>query len=164
MNHPNIVRYHTSWVETDEQSQSFTDTDEGSTQPTETETDDSSDQSDPPSDFDEDVDSAPGNDLDMDLGLDDIDDFDFLSVGHSKSVSYPSIHFGNEDDASRPGSTVANSPAASRHGTRGSSPALVPKHVRTLYIQVRSFHPVGGHRLTPVADGVRREAHSQGSD
>jgi hypothetical protein len=32
------------------------------------------------------------------------DDLDFLSVGHaqSRSMSYPSIHFGNEDDPSRP--------------------------------------------------------------
>ena len=54
MNHPNIVRYHTSWVETDDHPQSFADTDEASTQPTETERDNSSDPSDPPSSFDED--------------------------------------------------------------------------------------------------------------
>lgn len=78
-----------------------------------------------------------GHELDMDLGLDDVD---FLSVGHSKSASYPSIHFGNEDDAS----TAANSPVVSsrpvavRGLSRAGSP-VPPKYVRTLYIQVRHF-------------------------
>lgn len=131
-----IVRYHTAWVE-NELPSSF-DFDDTSTQQTdtetETETDDASTSS-GASDFDRDDDSSPGHDLDIDLGLDDLDDIDFLSVGHSKSMSYPSIHFGNEDDESRPASTVANSPAMSRVATRTTSPA-VPKQVRTLYIQM----------------------------
>lgn len=115
---------------------SLFDYDDTSTQQTdtETETDDASTSSEP-SDFDRDEDSSPGHDLDIDLGLDDLNDIDFLSVGHSKSMSYPSIHFGNEDDESRPASTVANSPAMSRVATRTTSPA-VPKQVRTLYIQM----------------------------
>lgn len=99
--------------------------------------DDSEDEE--PSDFDEDSNpSRPGDDLDIDLGLDDLDDLDFLSVGHSKSVSYPSIHFGNEDDPSTNGQ---NSPALSRPATRAVSPVPVasPKQTRTLYIQVSSL-------------------------
>lgn len=128
-----IVRYHTSWVETDEQPTPF-DNDDSSTQQTETDGDDTSTSS-GPSDFDRDEDSSPGHDLDIDLGLDELNDMDFLSVGHSKSISYPSIHFGNEDDESRPASTAANSPAISRAATRAASPAMI-KQVRTLYIQM----------------------------
>lgn len=75
----------------------------------------------------------------MDLGEPDFDDADPFSVGHSKSVSYPSIHFGNEDDASTPGST---SPVQSRQGTRVSTPVIAPspKQTRTLYIQVSVLH------------------------
>ncbi|KAM0750676.1 Serine/threonine-protein kinase [Meredithblackwellia eburnea MCA 4105] len=154
MNHPNIVRYHTSWVETDENPQA-TDTDaesqltgtetgesrEISTEEGSTEEDaasDSEDDSEEPSDFEDDG-LATGHHLDIDLGLDDFDDNDFLSVGHSKSVSYPSIHFGNEDDVSRAGSTAANSPVISRRpSVRPLSPtgSPVPRFVRTLYIQM----------------------------
>lgn len=135
---PSIVRYHTSWVETDEQGPSFDD--DSSTQETETETDESASHSNDPSEFDssEEGDSFPGNDLDIDLGLDDLDDTDFLSVSHSKSVSYPSIHFGNEDDPSRPGSTAANSPMLrSKAATRVSTPVdAISKSARTMYIQM----------------------------
>ncbi|GAA6058806.1 hypothetical protein JCM10212_001922 [Sporobolomyces blumeae] len=166
MNHPNIVRYHTSWTEVDETfntyasdgaSQSGTGTGTGFTSElatTESESNDESetsteqgsgsdsDSSDSNVDFDSD--SEPGPEFDMDIN-DDFDDIDFLSVGHaqSRSVSYPSIHFGNEDDPSRPGSSAAPSPVAqSKRGTRASSPVqqnLVPsppKQRRTLYIQM----------------------------
>ena len=138
-----IVRYHTSWVEADEHSQEI-DTDAESTQPTETtqttsDPSQASTPSDSASDFDEeDTDEYDGGDLDIDLGLDELN-MDFLSVGHSKSISYPSIHFGNEDDAS-----VANTPVESRNATRASSP-IIPgrqsplKRVRTLYIQVSTL-------------------------
>ncbi|KAL8287446.1 hypothetical protein RQP46_003304 [Phenoliferia psychrophenolica] len=124
MNHPNIVRYHTSWVETDENPQNL-DTDNESTALTGTDTgrtesssgasahssnSNSDSDSNSDADFDSDGSAAPGAELDLDLGLDDFDDADFLSVGHSKSVSYPSIHFGNDEDDSRAGSTAANSP------------------------------------------------------
>jgi len=146
MNHPNIVRYHTAWTETTETedpSNAFSELDT-STQPSgttqETSTDDSSDE-DGPSEFDSDSESSarPGDDLDMDLGLDDLDDEDFLSVGHSKSMSYPSIHFGNEGDASTNGQT---SPVMSKPTSRIASPAVVssPKQTRTLYIQVSWSH------------------------
>lgn len=131
-----IVRYHTSWVETDEQPLTF-DYEDSSTQQTDTTgTEDDTSNSSGPSDFDRDEDSSPGHDLDIDLGLDDLNNVDFLSVGHSKS--FPSIHFGNEDDESRPASTVANSPAMSRAATRTTSPIAI-KQVRTLYIQVISL-------------------------
>ncbi|KAI5477498.1 hypothetical protein MNV49_006345 [Pseudohyphozyma bogoriensis] len=146
MNHPNIVRYHTSWVETDENPSSF-DPDAESTQftssaATETESGDVNDtssnssDSEAPSDFDEDEHPmAPGDELDMDLGLDDLDDVDFRSIGHSKSVSYPSIHFGNEDDASRP-STAENSPVMSKRASRVASPtAASPVPKRMEYVE-----------------------------
>jgi translation initiation factor 2-alpha kinase 4 len=171
MNHPNIVRYHTSWTEVDETFNSFpgiegasesgtgtgtgftselgtTDsgTQEGSDSEssTEQESGSDSDSSDSVVDFDED--SSPGADLDMDFG-DDLDDIDFLSVGHaqSRSVSYPSIHFGNEDDPSRPGSSNGTSAVASKKSTRASTPnqpvavPTPPKQRRTLYIQVTHF-------------------------
>lgn len=149
-----IVRYHTAWTEYEDLPQTYSADQDTSTQLTETlssrvaveSTDDNeddssaSDTSDPASDFDEDDEAhsgRPGDDLDIDLGLDDLDDMDFLSVGHSKSVSYPSIHFGNEDDPSTNGD---NSPAVlSKRATRTSSPVVAPspKHTRTLYIQVR---------------------------
>ncbi|ORY86753.1 kinase-like domain-containing protein [Leucosporidium creatinivorum] len=146
MNHPNIVRYHTAWTETTETedpANAFSEVDT-STQPSgntlATSTDDSQDDTsddDGPSEFDSDSDSSvrPGDELDMDLGLDDLDDEDFLSVGHSKSVSYPSIHFGNEGDASTNGQT---SPVMSKPTSRISSPVVVssPKQTRTLYIQM----------------------------
>ncbi|SGY15170.1 BQ5605_C013g07278 [Microbotryum silenes-dioicae] len=157
MNHPNIVRYHTAWTETEDVSQSSYVIDgEGSTQPTadisapstesvstanEATGDSNSDDDSDPVDFDSDDDDAaatPGHELDIDLGLDDLDDVDFLSAGHSKSVSYPSIHFGNEDNASTDGRI---SPAVSRHSkhsTRYNSPVILatPKQTRTLYIQM----------------------------
>ena len=149
MNSNSIVRYHTSWVEADEHSQEI-DTDAESTQPTETTqsaTDPSqaSTPSDSASDFDEEENDEHGLDLDIDLGLEELD-MDFLSVGHSKSISYPSIHFGNEDDAS-----VANTPVESRDATRASSPVLPGrqsplKRVRTLYIQVSATTLAGGGR------------------
>lgn len=166
MNHPNIVRYHTSWTEVDETFNSFpgmdgashsgtgtgtgftsdlgttdTDTHESDTESS-TEHESDSDSSDSVVDFDED--SSPGADLDMDFG-DDLDDTDFLSIGHaqSRSISYPSIHFGNEDDPSRPGSSNGTSPALpSKKSTRASTPnqpltvPTPPKQRRTLYIQV----------------------------
>ncbi|KAK4057521.1 eukaryotic translation initiation factor 2-alpha kinase [Microbotryomycetes sp. JL221] len=145
MNHPNIVRYHTAWTETEGPS-SFggaSDTDI-STQPTETTdrriaTDNGDDTDSGPDEFDEDSASTrPADDLDIDLGLDDLDDLDFLSVGHSKSVSYPSIHFGNEGDPSTNGQ---NSPVLSKRGTASSKQmeplqAQSPKQTRTLYIQM----------------------------
>ncbi|KAK4700699.1 eukaryotic translation initiation factor 2-alpha kinase 4, partial [Phenoliferia sp. Uapishka_3] len=151
MNHPNIVRYHTSWVETDENpsnldtdgesSTQLTGTETGSNLPTSSDDDSSSAHSDDPSEFDSDSDDdhlAPGHELDIDLGLEEFDD-DFLSVGHSKSISYPSIHFGNEEDEA---STAANSPVVGRseRATRVNSPANAgspgPRYVRTLYIQM----------------------------
>ncbi|GAA5881509.1 hypothetical protein JCM16303_005683 [Sporobolomyces ruberrimus] len=166
MNHPNIVRYHTSWTEVDETFNSFpgmdgashsgtgtgtgftsdlgttdTDTHESDTESS-TEHESDSDSSDSVVDFDED--SSPGADLDMDFG-DDLDDTDFLSIGHaqSRSISYPSIHFGNEDDPSRPGSSNGTSPALpSKKSTRASTPnqpltvPTPPKQRRTLYIQM----------------------------
>lgn len=175
MNHPNIVRYHTSWTEVDETFGSFsaadgtsqsgtgtgtgftselasTDTDNSALEDDDeisTEHDTDSDSSDEVVDFDSD--SSPGADLDIDFG-DDLDDIDFLSVGHahSRSVSYPSIHFGNEDDPSRPGSSKAPSPAGpSKKGTRASTPIQPltvpspPKQRRTLYIQA-SPHSLPG--------------------
>ncbi|BGP00473.1 eukaryotic translation initiation factor 2-alpha kinase [Rhodotorula toruloides] len=157
MNHPNIVRYHTSWTSFDDPVPSFDalgsgttldsntgtqtlSTTDASTQPS-TENDDSgSDDSDSVVDFDED--STPG-DFDMDFGDELEDNLDFLSVGHaqSQSVSYPSIHFGNEDDPSRPGSE-RGSPGLSRAGfskppTKASTPvSTTPKQSRTLYIQM----------------------------
>jgi translation initiation factor 2-alpha kinase 4 len=73
--------------------------------------------------------------MDMDLGLDELNDMDFLSVGHAKSVSFPSIHFGLDDDPS----THENSPIESKRSTRASSPAVTTtsaRHIRTLYIQM----------------------------
>ncbi|GAA5903465.1 serine/threonine-protein kinase GCN2 [Sporobolomyces salmoneus] len=168
MNHPNIVRYHTSWTEVDEAFGSFpegegasqsgtgtgtgftselgtTDSSTQESEETESSTEQESDSdssSDSVVDFDED--SSPGAELDMDFG-DDLDDIDFLSVGHaqSRSVSYPSIHFGNEDDPSRPGSSNGTSPKnPSKKSTRASTPnqpvatPTPPKQRRTLYIQM----------------------------
>ncbi|GAA5975630.1 hypothetical protein JCM11641_003551 [Rhodosporidiobolus odoratus] len=58
-----------------------------------------SDETDSAVDFDEDS-GTPGAELDIEFGMDDFDSVDFLSVGHahSRSVSYPSIHFGDDDD------------------------------------------------------------------
>ncbi|BGP13397.1 hypothetical protein JCM10213_008556 [Rhodosporidiobolus nylandii] len=142
MNHPNIVRYNASWVETDETFPSFplvgspnpgetgstfettdpsasrTDTTEESTE--DGEDSDDSDDSDSVVDFDED--STPGADLDMDFGSSGFDDIDFLSVGHahSHSVSYPSIRFGNDDSDGESTSEAASSrngsPVISKRG------------------------------------------------
>ncbi|GAA5975545.1 hypothetical protein JCM5350_002643 [Sporobolomyces pararoseus] len=171
MNHPNIVRYHTSWTEVDETFNSFSGIEgasesgtgtgtgftseaattdsgtqdsgtQGSESESSTEQESDSDSSDSVVDFDED--SSPGADLDMDFG-DDLDDIDFLSVGHaqSRSMSYPSIHFGNEDDPSRPNSSDGtNSAVPSKKTTRASTPnqpvvaPTPPKQRRTLYIQM----------------------------
>lgn len=131
MNNPFIVRYHSSWIETDE-THSFsaigsphsgetgstfdtgTDPSAPLTESTEESTEDGSDvdsnsnsdsdDSDSVVEFDED--STPGAELDFEFG-DDLDDMDFLSVGHdrSRSASYPQIHFGN-DDSDSDGSTT----------------------------------------------------------
>ncbi|BGP42493.1 eukaryotic translation initiation factor 2-alpha kinase [Rhodotorula kratochvilovae] len=163
MNHPNIVRYHTSWTEIDESFPGFgavgsplphgagttgetrtTDSQAITEQSSGVDSDDS-DATDSVVDFDED--STPGAELDIDFGDALDDDLDFLSVGHaqSHSVSYPSIHFGNEDDPSRAGSEES-SPVISKHGfaKKGPKPpsptAATPKQTRTLYIQAGPFH------------------------
>ncbi|GJN93481.1 hypothetical protein Rhopal_006538-T1 [Rhodotorula paludigena] len=160
MNHPNIVRYHTSWTEFDEAYPSFGALDAQTTNGTgatgmtgetgteseavteeSTETDDDSDASDSVVDFDED--STPGAELDIDFGDDFDDNIDFLSVGHaqSHSVSYPSIHFGNEDDPSAPGSredspTRSKREVSKKRGGQVSPTLAAPKQTRTLYIQM----------------------------
>jgi translation initiation factor 2-alpha kinase 4 len=197
MNNPFIVRYHSSWIETDE-THSFstvgspTPGESGSTFDTGTdpsapltcstndstadgsESDTDSDDSDSVVDFEED--STPGAELDFEFG-DDLDDMDFLSVGHdrSRSASYPQIHFGNDDDddsdsegsSTDDASTSRKSPILSRKGlskkgTKPSTPTDSPrnKQVRTLYIQVRppsSFPPRAAflHRL----EGQERESN-----
>ncbi|GAA6036515.1 hypothetical protein JCM8097_003543 [Rhodosporidiobolus ruineniae] len=169
MSHPNIVRYHVAWEETESapafplvgsptpgqtgetgdtfetgetpSSAAVTDTTEESTE----DDDSSSDDSDSVVDFDED--STPGADLDMDFD-NGFDEIDFLSVGHaqSRSLSYPSIHFGNDDDSGESTSEASSSRRSpvlsrkgpSRRGTRPPSPAPTPprKETRTLYIQM----------------------------
>lgn len=162
MNHPNIVRYHTAWTETtdtDDPANALSEIDT-STQPSgttmESSADDSSDDE-GPSEFDSDSASSsrPGDELDIDLGLDDLDDEDFLSVGHSKSMSYPSIHFGNDGDASTNGQT---SPVMSKPTSRIASPVVMPspKQTRTLYIQV-SFRGPAQWNVTQLLSGLQME-------
>ncbi|GAA5860143.1 hypothetical protein JCM8547_009200 [Rhodosporidiobolus lusitaniae] len=166
MNHSHVVRYYSAWVEVDESFPSFslvgspsanettggtfeTETDPSAPLTTSTggSKDDSDDDSDESSVVDFDEDSTPGADLDFEFE-DDVDDLDFLSVGHaqSRSLSYPSIHFGNDDSdgestdeasASRH-SPVISKRGPSRKGTRPSSPTASPakKQTRTLYIQM----------------------------
>ena len=67
----------------------------------------------------------------FDMGFDDLD---FISKGHqSKSLSMPTIHFGNEDDPSAEASRVT-----SRHDSPIAStpPVISPRQSRTLYIQM----------------------------
>lgn len=91
--------------------------------------------------------------MNLDLGLDDLD---FLSVSRSASMSYPSIHFGDEDgkdSSKRPSPTKSASPEArlelNREDTIEPEDAK-PKTrlVRTLYIQVRNLFVA----LVPIAD------------
>jgi translation initiation factor 2-alpha kinase 4 len=194
MNNPFIVRYHSSWIETDE-THSFStvgsptpgatgstfDTGTDPSAPLTSSTDDStadgsdsdtdSDDSDSVVDFEED--STPGAELDFEFG-DDLDDMDFLSVGHdrSRSASYPQIHFGNDDDdddsdsegsSTDDASTSRKSPVLSRKGlskkgTKPSTPTDSPrnKQVRTLYIQVRpssELSPSSGVFASPRGTG-----------
>ncbi|GAA5862450.1 hypothetical protein JCM3774_002522 [Rhodotorula dairenensis] len=160
MNHPNIVRYHTAWTEVDETYPAFGQegsstqhttttnaTDTGSSLRTDETADDSGDSestvsASDSSDDDSDAESSNSGPIDMHFG-DFEDDLDFLSVGHaqSRSISYPSIHFGNEDDPSRPASSDAT-PDLSRHASpapllKVPTPApSTPKQTRTLYIQM----------------------------
>ena len=98
----------------------------------------------------------------MDFGGPGDDDLDFLSVGHaqSHSVSYPSIHFGNEDDPSRAGSEASSSPVISKHGfskkapTQPATAASTPKQTRTLYIQVRPCLAAVSSLSSSIADSV----------
>ena len=86
---------------------------------------------------DDDNDKEVHQEDDFDLGFDDLD---FISTGHqSKSLSMPTIHFGNEDDPS-------NEPA--RAATRNATPELDHKappspspparQSRTLYMQMEA--------------------------
>lgn len=182
-----IVRYHTAWTEVDETYPNFGQdgsstqhtattnaTDTGSSLRTEETAEDSSDSDSTVSGSDSsDTESGPeSNDegpIDMHFG-DFEDDLDFLSVGHaqSRSISYPSIHFGNEDDPSRPTSNDAT-PELSRNVSpapllKVPTPASTPKQTRTLYIQVylRPWPFAGPFNNTdapPPPDGVRRKAH-----
>lgn len=93
------------------------------------------------SDSDEDggsEDARTIEDVDFDLGLDGLDDLDddLLSKGHSKGVSFPSIHFGNESDPSAPPSTM---PSTRAHSPAPLAPMPAPSPVqsrRWLYIQM----------------------------
>lgn len=107
--------------------------------------DDESDSDEAPTDFDSDEESdehrrAQSN-IDVDLGVDDLD---FLSVSRSASVSYPSIHFGDDDDpqsrrSTRPPSkrqSPVESRALTRENTIEPGSLAQPRVIRTLYIQV----------------------------
>lgn len=196
MNHPNIVRYHTSWVEADDYKFDDSSMTDGSSRITESiSTSDalqaasqpkfrssksnsgssnssssstSSSKNSTPTDFDADEDHELQTlNFDLDLGLEDFDDeagsTDFLSVGHSRSLGYPMIHFGNDDDDDAPGSgnqsVGVKSPVVSRRETRANSPMMESRQrvARTLYIQVSSnLFFVRGSRLTVMwhEDGV----------
>ena len=142
LSHPGIVRYHTSWVETDTMSTDvkqaldmLTSSTNGSLH-----TDDTDD-----SDLDGDESTSVGasdsgetasedghiGEDEFDMGFDDLD---FISKGHqSKSLSMPTIHFGNEDDPSAEASRVT-----SRHDSpiAPTPPVVSPRQSRTLYIQM----------------------------
>lgn len=75
-----------------------------------------------------------GGEEDIDLGFDDLD---FLSTGHqSRSLSMPTIHFGNDDDPSNEPSRVASRNRTPEQERRSTPPILSPKQSRTLYIQM----------------------------
>jgi hypothetical protein len=187
-----IVRYHTAWTEVDETYPNFGQdgsstqhtattnaTDTGSSLRTEETADDSSDSDSTVSGSDSsETESGPESHddgpIDMHFG-DFEDDLDFLSVGHaqSRSMSYPSIHFGNEDDPSRPTSNDAT-PELSRNVSpapllKVPTPASTPKQTRTLYIQVTLRYlpfidPFDSTNTSRPPDGVRRKAHPPRSD
>lgn len=145
LSHPGIVRYHTSWVETDTYSTDvkqalgmLTGSSEGSgngTDGLEKSTTDSDTEGDDSEDDDSDVGTiSNGIDEDIDLGFDDLD---FLSTGHqSRSLSMPTIHFGNDDDPSNEPSRVASRNRTPESIRDSTPPLMSPKQSRTLYIQM----------------------------
>lgn len=143
------MRYHTSWVETDTYSADvkhalgmLTGSSNGSPLGTDSLEQDLSD-SDSDSNTEGDVDSeegsgngtiSNGNDEDIDLGFDDLD---FLSTGHqSKSLSMPTIHFGNDDDPSNEPSRAVSRNRTPELTRESTPPVTSPKQSRTLYIQM----------------------------
>lgn len=148
LSHPGIVRYHTSWVETDStstgarqalgmlNSNSFTPlTDSFETDEQHDSDDTASEGNGTDSDDETASEGHSEGEVDFDLGFDDLD---FISTGHqSKSLSMPTIHFGEEDDPSNEPSRVTT-----RTGTpelmqsQVIAPAPSPKQTRTLFIQM----------------------------
>jgi hypothetical protein len=136
MSHPHIVRYQTSWVETETQSVdarqrlgALKDSTPGIGK--------NDDKSDDGSDEDGEVDSDVAAALDLEaLDFDLDEELDFLSGPHpSKNISYPSIHFGDADDSV---SRAPTSKPVSHGGTDVSHETSESEShsVRTLYIQM----------------------------
>lgn len=146
LSHPGIVRYHTSWVETDTTStdvRQALDLLTSSTNGTPSRSTSSDDAS--TSGSDESLDGSLHGE-EFDLGFDD-----FISKGHqSKSLSMPTIHFGEEDDPSNEPSR-----AVSRQDTpEASTPPITssPRQSRTLYMQMEF---VSGQTLREqIDDGI----------
>lgn len=146
LSHPGIVRYHTSWVETDTYSTDvkqalgmLTGSSDGSVVGTDSLdkslSDDGTEGDASDSDESDGGTISNGNDEDIDLGFDDLD---FLSTGHqSRSLSMPTIHFGNDDDPSNEPSRAVSRNRTPEVATRDNTPPVMsPKQSRTLYIQM----------------------------
>jgi translation initiation factor 2-alpha kinase 4 len=138
MSHPYIVRYQTSWVETETQSvdarQRLGALKDSSGPEVKGESDKSDD-----TDGGEEIDSDVAASFDLEAFEFDINaELDFLSTGHgSKSVSYPSIHFGNEASVSRAPPSKLEPISASTGGTDSEVETSEDADtLRTLYIQM----------------------------
>jgi translation initiation factor 2-alpha kinase 4 len=149
LSHPGIVRYHTSWVETDTRSTDvkqalgmLTGSSEGSVVGTDSMEQSLSDVEESAEDDSSTTDGSGSeagtisyeNDEEIDLGFDDLD---FMSTGHqSKSLSMPTIHFGNEDDPSNEPSRAVSRNRTPEASKRTTPQLTSPEHSRTLYIQM----------------------------
>jgi translation initiation factor 2-alpha kinase 4 len=153
LSHPGIVRYHTSWVESETtstdakhaldilasgSSASGTGSRNGTTD-SRTNSDSEGSEAD---DDDSDVVTISHGAEDFDLGFEDLD---FISSGHqNRSLSMPTIHFGDEDDPSTEASrAVTRNATPEMQRSLESLPPSPPRQTRTLLIQMEVSAQLG---------------------
>lgn len=143
LSHPNIVRYHTSWVEADSLTTNVSTaidllTSESHTRSASNDATQEEDASN--EDVSDRTNSSNGQIVDFSYGLEDMD---FVSKGHegrAMAKNSFAIHFGDENDPSSRGSPYrsrAESPATDH---KAETLRQLPKQLHTLYIQMEVLY------------------------
>ena len=136
LSHPGIVRYHTSWVETETTSTNVKQA--LGLLRSRSASDDTANGTDSDDDDGEERERSDSlEEEDFDLGFDDLD---FISTGQqNRSISMPTIHFGNEEDPSNEPIRIATRIATPDLYDKDANASMTTaKQSRTLYMQMEA--------------------------